>query len=956
MDMELDEPPTLKLDMTKSPYTDYYSSQDDNTSLIEAAKSGNLARVIFLVEKKHSSPTELNKTGNSALHYAASAGHVDVVQYFIEEQGCSHSLQGTLKQTPLHIAALYGKTNVTKYLVGVQSVDPCQQDEYQRTAIHYACISGSLSTLKYLVEEVQKYMDVKVFIHDQTKLGYSALHLAARYGQNCVIRYLIQRLNCDTNVKGMHGKTPLHEASKYGCTNSIKCFISEFRCNPTVLDSKGRTPLHLAAKRGHIDVVKKIASDMACIMKIDNSGHSPVTLACANGQAPVVELFDNYFFSKIAVLGKVLQVKEYLEHRCRYPFNTDSVLKKALFMAAKLGHMEVVHFLIEEQKCSACWLNDNMLHPFQLASAEGHQNVAMYLYAKMEPALSRTSMHNIPLTVAEEKKELEDVKYLIAERMYNPSNNFDSEVTTMLNNASGRGNLTVLKYLIETLKLDPAKRNEYGYTPLICASQDGRLRIVKYLIDEHNCDPLCPDVFGQNALHHSVCSGHLETLRFLMKERCDLEQKLRSDLLNLAAERKHLHILKYLIEECKFDPQEKFYLPKRQLESPQFGIHMKKSMKEFLLSTPSMPSYTTLLHTAAKNGNVEMLKYLIEEQKCPTKFPCKAKGETTPLHIAACESQIHTLRYLIDKEKCDPNCVDFDLNTPLHLAAAHGKIEAVRYLIEECLCKPFARNKQRNTPISFAEKTGRLDIVKYFIQRFGYSPCCHDAYNTVFWGQLEVLKYLVSVKNTKMPKRLSQLQSALFFAIIRGNLCLVQYLVEEHNCDINDVNGLGQNALIFAAYPGNLDMVKYIISRKRCNIHRIDNDGRSSLWFVVKHGDIDILKFLLDEEDCNPSVPITRSGETMLHIAAQFGHVSLVAFLIKQKKANPYCTQKDHKTPLHFAVLYDKLDVVKYLIEKQGCLPSKGGGKCAAFTLLQYALFLRYQKMAEYLISMKVYD
>ena len=51
----------------------------------------------------------------------------------------------------------------------------------------------------------------------------------------------------------------------------------------------------------------------------------------------------------------------------------------------------------------------------------------------------------------------------------------------MIHFASQKGNLNIIKYLVEECGADPNTKNNYGFTPLQYASKNGYSDVVKYL-------------------------------------------------------------------------------------------------------------------------------------------------------------------------------------------------------------------------------------------------------------------------------------------------------------------------------------------------------------------------------------------------------------------------------------------------------------------------------------------
>ena len=69
---------------------------------------------------------------------------------------------------------------------------------------------------------------------------------------------------------------------------------------------------------------------------------------------------------------------------------------------------------------------------------------------------------------------------------------------------------------------------------------------------------------------------------------------------------------------------------------------------------------------------------------------------------------------------------------------------------------------------------------------------------------------------------------------------------------------------------------------------------------------------------CDPNGK-DEQGNTPLNLAAAFGCLDMLIYLIEERKCSPECRGRWGRSPLHAACEYDNLDMVKYLVRKQGC-------------------------------------
>ena len=77
-----------------------------------------------------------------------------------------------------------------------------------------------------------------------------------------------------------------------------------------------------------------------------------------------------------------------------------------------------------------------------------------------------------------------------------------------------------------------------------------------------------------------------------------------------------------------------------------------------------------------------------------------------------------------------------------------------------------------------------------------------------------------------------------------------------------------------------------------------DRRGDSVLHIAAGYGRLDVLKYLLDEVQSNP-VPTGFKGSTPLHGAAEAGHLSTVEYLVGNHQINPLDQDAEGASSLH---------------------------------------------------------
>ena len=82
------------------------------------------------------------------------------------------------------------------------------------------------------------------------------LHHAVAVGELEIVRFLVEKNNCNPMQRDPVGFTPLHVAAITGYVEVLKYFITECNYSPACPGPFGLTPLHIASERGHLDIVK----------------------------------------------------------------------------------------------------------------------------------------------------------------------------------------------------------------------------------------------------------------------------------------------------------------------------------------------------------------------------------------------------------------------------------------------------------------------------------------------------------------------------------------------------------------------------------------------------------------------------------------------------------------------------------------------------------------------------
>jgi len=242
------------------------------------------------------------------------------------------------------------------------------------------------------------------------------------------------------------------------------------------------------------------------------------------------------------------------------------------------------------------------------------------------------------------------------------------------------------KYLLKAgAEVDIADKD--GYTALLDAAYNGHTEIVAILLEaganagHYNNDKL-------NAIHYANLEGHKDIM-LLLKGAVNTDisaesDKLKQTPLMFAVNQAKMEDVKLLVEELGADVN-------------QADING-----------------TVVLHTAAMTGELEMVKYLVENGADVNKKD--ATGQSAILS-ATLAKKIDIITYLVEK---GVSVVEADAGgtTPFHYAAMTGDLDIVKFYVKHGATAMMETNEQ-NVPLDFAAMLGHAELVKWLVEELG---------------------------------------------------------------------------------------------------------------------------------------------------------------------------------------------------------------------------------------------
>ncbi|KAL8251774.1 hypothetical protein R6Q59_035467 [Mikania micrantha] len=119
-------------------------------------------------------------------------------------------------------------------------------------------------------------------------------------------------------------------------------------------------------------------------------------------------------------------------------------------------------------------------------------------------------------------------------------------------------------------------------------------------------------------------------------------------------------------------------------------------------------------HIAAKQGNIEVLKVLMEmHSELSLTFD---QSNTTPLHTAAEQGHIDVVNYLLEKNSSMASIARSNLKTALHSCARKGHLEVVKALSQKAPGIVGRADKKGQTALHMAVKGPNVEVVNALIE------------------------------------------------------------------------------------------------------------------------------------------------------------------------------------------------------------------------------------------------
>jgi hypothetical protein len=356
-----------------------------------------------------------------------------------------------------------------------------------------------------------------------------------------------------------------------------------------------------------------------------------------------------------------------------YDNNFTLLLKQYVKTGVKVNDYQVKKIAAKKD------LKDNYIHNRIIAN-QNHSDLSKQEYALLTPKQKEefyNSSKDYKVTRAIELDDIEAAKEFVEK---------GEKIGDGLFQAAYSGNLDLVKYLVE-------KGGKPNTQDVSAAAFSGNIEIVKYLIEKGG-------KFAGSSVTSAATNGKLAMIKYLVDEK---NVEINDSAIANATSGGHLDVIKYLLGDEVRDEQGNVYkLPKEKRAKIGYG--------------------SDTMENALRHGDFEIIKYLsdkgarggidaaIVRNKLEIVKHLSEKGEYPSGHIlvnAAKNGYLEILRYLMDEKNV--KIADYAVDR----AAEQGHFDVVKYLVGEKKLPSYLFDREYDDTIKYASTQ---EIKDYLIQ------------------------------------------------------------------------------------------------------------------------------------------------------------------------------------------------------------------------------------------------
>ncbi|KAF7138379.1 hypothetical protein RHSIM_Rhsim07G0074300 [Rhododendron simsii] len=262
---------------------------------------------------------------------------------------------------------------------------------------------------------------------------------------------------------------------------------------------------------------------------------------------------------------------------------------------------------------------------------------------------------------------------------------------------------------------------------------------------------------------------------------------------------------------------------------------------------------------AARTGNLDLFKKLAAQLDdgnglAQTVADVKDANKRGALHFAAREGQTEVCKYLVEELKLNVDTKDEDGETPLLHAARQGHITTVKYLIE-CGANANIPSELGATALHHAAGIGDIELMRFLLSKGVDIDSQSDAGTPLIWAaghaQQDAVKVLLehhADPNAETEDGITPLLSS----VAAGSLACLELLIQA-GAKVNITAG-GATPLHIAADNGSPEVINSLL-KAGADANATDEDGLKPVQVAAARGNRKAVEILFPLTSKIQSVP-----------------------------------------------------------------------------------------------------
>lgn len=586
-------------------------------------------------------------------HIAVASSLYDLIKTMLRKRKDGVDIRDNFGHTPLQIALDRNLTNIFEILINY-TANPFVSDNYGRTIIHNSVLKGDIRSLKSVIFSNKTFRgeaNAKIELVDGLNIrdlhSYTALHIAAEIGYEEAFKVLLQQKVNLTTIN-RNENTVLHSAIKGRVFSIVKLLLNgtmgtdeEFQF-VNKQNNDGQTALHLAVVQGEINLIDFLLQKKSDPLIKDIANVNSLELSASFAKLETIKLFSKFNYSATLNLVGLAISNGNDEDVINYFLNDSSVKhasKEFQLLAAKGLYSELDAFLETNELNTTVETEFSKL--MRLITLE-HEHFITELAVEDEdessvPFSSKPTLLNFALFF---QGDLKTVDILL--KQYEDVNSSVPNVNitwSPIDIAAFRGKRDIVDFFLKSDE-NLINRTDRNYqTVMHKAAWGGQCEIIQYLYNNYSADINLKDKFHRTPLHIAAMRGYSEAVKCILEldtDALNIKDKFEFTPLHLAEIYGH-HLFFSALQQTSItlDPKLRYKMRYPGIEN---RLRNHTATIELLLHKDADPNAQdaafgwTILHWASANGDLKVVKMLVEDKEAKVNLP--SRSDQTPLYLA----------------------------------------------------------------------------------------------------------------------------------------------------------------------------------------------------------------------------------------------------------------------------------------------------------------------------------